>query len=83
MRRTLVQLDEETYRKLRERAFQQERSVSSVVREMVAKGLGDAERRRRTRASQFLSVGAGSSKQGKLSPVSERHDDALAKTFDK
>jgi plasmid stability protein len=84
MKRTLVQFDEETYRKLRQQAFRQERSVSSLVREMVAKGLeGDAGRKRPTRVNQFSSVRAGRSKQGRLSPVSEKHDQALAAAFEK
>lgn len=84
MKRALVQLDEETYRKLRQRAFRQERSISSVVREMVAKGLaGDAGRERPTHISQFSSVRAGRSKQGTLAPVSEKHDEALATAFEK
>jgi plasmid stability protein len=84
MRRTLVQLDEATYRKLRQRAFRQERSISSLVRELVAKGLeGHGARERPTRLSQFSSVRAGRSKQGRLSPVSEKHDEALAAAFEK
>jgi len=84
MKRALVQFDEETYRKLRQRAFRQERSISAVVREMVLKGLeGDAVRERPTRVSQFLSVRAGRSKQGRVSPVSENHDEALAAAFEK
>lgn len=84
MKRTLVQFDEELYRKLRQRAFRQQRSISSLVREMVAKGLEpEAARRPATRVSQFLSVGAGRSRQGRLSPVSENHDEALAERFDK
>lgn len=79
MKRTLVQFDPETYRKLRQHAFRRERSISSVVREMVAKGLeDDGVRQKRTRVSQFSSVGAGRSKQGRLAPVSEKHDEALA-----
>lgn len=84
MRRTLIQLDEETYRRLRQHAFRQERSISAVVREMIARGLeGDASRHRRTRLSQFASVRAGRSKQGRLAPVSEKHDEALAKAIEK
>lgn len=84
MRRTLVQLDEATYRELRQRAFHQERSMSSLVREMVAKGLeGDAARERPRRVAQFSSVRAGRSKQGRLSPVSEKHDEAVAAAFEK
>jgi plasmid stability protein len=52
MKRTLVQLDEETYRKLRQQAFPRERSISSLVREMVTKGLeGDPVRKKPTRVS--------------------------------
>ena len=84
MKRTLVQLDEETYRKLRQQAFRLERSVSSLVREMVTKGLeGEPVRKKPTRVSQFSSVGAGRSKQGRLSPISEKHDEALVAAFEK
>ena len=81
MKRTLIQFDEDTYQKLRNRAFEQEKSISSVVRELVAKGLAPGKRKKFTRVEQFLSVGAGRSKQGRLSPVSERHDEALAKVL--
>jgi len=84
MRRTLIQLDEETYQKVRERAFRQERSMASVVRELIARGLeGEAGRKTRPRSRRFSSVGAGRSTQGSLSPVSERHDEALARAFDR
>ena len=80
----LVQLDESTYRKLREKAFRQERSISSLVRAMLVQGLeSDAARAKPKRVSQFLSVGVGRSKQGRLSPVSERHDEALADAFER
>ena len=84
MKRALVQFDEDTYRKLRQRAFRQERSISAVVREMVTQGLeGNTLRERPTRISQFSSVRAGRSKQGRLSPVSENHDKALAPASEK
>jgi len=84
MRRTLIQLDETTYGKLRQRAFQQERSISSVVREMVQEGLEIGVRRAKPKhASQLLSVAAGRSKPERGSPVSERHDEVLAAAFEK
>ena len=84
MRRALVQLEEQTYQELRQRAFRQQRSVSSLVREIVVKALeGDVGRPRPRRVSQFLSVGAGRSRQGRLTPVSEKHDEALAPAFEK
>ncbi len=79
MKRTLIQFDEDTYHKLRHRAFEQGRSISSVARELVAKGLRSGKRKKLTRVDQLLSVGAGKSRQGRLSPVSERHDEALAR----
>jgi hypothetical protein len=82
MRRSLIQFDEQTYQQLRQRAFQQERSISSLVREIVAKTLeGHAGRGRPRRVSQFLSVAAGRSPQGRMSPISEKHDEALAATL--
>jgi hypothetical protein len=82
MKRTLIQFDEETYRTLRQHAFRQERSVSSLVRELVTRGLrGGSARPRPRRTSQFASVRAGRSTQGRLSPVSEKHDQALAGAF--
>jgi plasmid stability protein len=84
MKRSLIQFDEETYQKLRQRAFQQERSISSLVREIVVKTLGsNAGRARPRHVSQFLSVAAGRSQQGRLSPISEKHDEALAATVEK
>ena len=83
MKRALVQLDEGTYRRLREQAFRQERSISSVVREMVARGLEGGEARSTPRRiSQFSSVAAGRSTRSPL-PVSEGHDEALAEAFEK
>ena len=78
MKRTMIQFDEDTYHKLRHRAFEQRRSISSVARELVANGLESGKRRKLTRLKQLRSVGAARSKQGLLSPVSERHDEALA-----
>jgi plasmid stability protein len=84
MKRLLIQLDEESHRRLRQRAFRQERSISAVIREIVSNSLAeDASRKRRTHISQFASVGAGRSKQGRLSPVSEKHDEALVAAIEK
>ena len=54
MKRTLIQFDEDTYQKLRNRAFEQEKSISSVVRELVAKGLAPGKRKKFTRVEQFF-----------------------------
>ena len=78
MKRTLIQFDEETYNKLRHRAYEERRSISSVARELISKGLQPPKKNKLTRVEQFRSVGAWRSKQGRLAPVSERHDEALA-----
>jgi plasmid stability protein len=81
MKRTLVQFDEDTYRALRLRAFREERSVSSLVREMVDQGLKRTAAGRPSRVDQFSSVAAGRSKKTSSAPVSEAHDEALAAAF--
>jgi plasmid stability protein len=84
MKRTMVQFDDETYRRLREQAFRQQRSMSALVRELVAQGLeGGVRRERPTDVRQLKFVAVGRSRQGRLSPVSERHDEALAAALKK
>jgi plasmid stability protein len=84
MKRTLIQLDDKVYRALRQRAFREERSIASLVREMVASGLDEgAGRARRRTIGEFSSVRAGRSKQDRHTPVSKNHDDALADAFRK
>ncbi|MBI3998749.1 MAG: ribbon-helix-helix protein, CopG family [Armatimonadetes bacterium] len=81
MKRTQVQLDEHLYEALRRRAFEQGRSISALVRESLAQYLGTGKRRPRLSRDDFTFIGAGRSRQGRLSPVSERHDEALAAAF--
>ena len=75
MVRTQILLDEETYRAALQAAFARHVSLSAVVREALAAALPGA--RTRLRPEDLSFVGAGSSTQGSLSPVSERHDEAL------
>jgi plasmid stability protein len=83
MKRTQIQLDERTYEKLRRRAFEKGCSVSSYVREVLAYALGTARAKQRLSIGDFKFVGAGRSQQGRLAPVSERHDEALAESLAK
>ena len=83
MKRTQIQLDERTYEKLRRRAFEKGCSVSSYVREVLAYALGTAKTKQRLAIADFKFVGAGSSRQGRRAPVSERHDEALAEALTK
>jgi hypothetical protein len=82
MKRTVIQFDEETYQDLRLKAFEQGRSISSLTRELVALGLGTSKPGRPRRVEEFSFVGAGRSRQGRLAPVSERHDEALARAYE-
>jgi hypothetical protein len=83
MKRTLIQFDEDTYHQLRRRAFDNHQSISSVVRELVARGLETGKKKKFTNVKQFASVAAGRSRQGRLAPVSERHDEAFAEAIAK
>ena len=78
MKRTQIQLDEETYSIVKRLAYERGRSFSSVVRETLARSLTGGGGKRRTSSRQFPFVGAGRSVQRGRRPVSERHDAALA-----
>ena len=78
MKRTQIQLDERTYERLRRRARERGCSASSLVRDLLAYSLGTRKPRWPTFIKDFTFIGAGRSHQGRLSPVSERHDEALA-----
>jgi plasmid stability protein len=83
MKRMQIQLDERTYEKLRRRAFEKGCSVSSYVREVLAFALATAKSKQRLTIGDFKFVGAGSSRQGRRAPVSERHDEALVEVLAK
>ncbi len=77
MKRTQIQLDERTYEALRRRAFERGCSISSLVRELLAYSLGAGKAKKRRTIKDFTFIAAGRSRQDQLSPVSERHDEAL------
>ncbi|HEV8232510.1 MAG TPA: hypothetical protein VGQ75_09190 [Thermoanaerobaculia bacterium] len=81
MKRVQIQIDDATYAALRGRADEEHRSISSVVGEELGKALFPKQSRRRRTLKDFPFVGAGRTKQGVLSPVSERHDEALAEAI--
>ena len=81
MKRAQIQFDDATYAALRRRAYEEHRSISSVVREELAKALIPKKPRKRLTLKDFPFVGAGRTKQGGQSPVSERHDEALAEAI--
>ena len=73
MVRTQIQLDERTYEALRRKAFVERKSLSAVVREIVARGLG-LQGAGRKRGHRFGFIGMV---RGKAPDVSERHDEYL------
>lgn len=78
MKRTQVQLDEPTYQQLRKRAFERGVSMSALLREVLRQHFAGESSYPRFEDLSF--VGSGHSNQGKLAPVSERHDEALAES---
>lgn len=81
MKRIQVQLSERTLRALRRRALARGCSLSALVRALLAQALGTSRAKRRRSMKDFTFIGAGRSRQGRLSPVSERHDEALVKSL--
>jgi len=81
LKRTQIQLDDETYAAVRRKAYEDHRSISSVVREALGEKFGSKKGKKRLTLASFPFIGAGSTRQGELSPVSERHDQALAEAL--
>jgi predicted transcriptional regulator len=77
MRRTQIQLDEETHDRLREEAHARRTSMAEVIRGALREHLGLEPRPRDETCFSF--VASGRSDQKDLAPVSERHDEALAR----
>ena len=80
MIRAHVQLDETTYRLVRQKAFDNGVSFAALVRDALEHYLARDEGKLLT-IEDLGFVGIGSSDQGNLSPVSERRDEALAEAF--
>jgi len=82
MKRAQIQLEEDVYDQLRRRAFQQKKSISRLVRDIIKKEIAPTPNRA-TSINNFRFIAAGRSDQASLKPVSERHDEALAEAFKK
>ena len=76
MKHTQIQLDDSMYKLARLRAFEEGISMAAVVREVLAQYL-TADPAPTLTIDDLGFVGVGSSDQGDLSLVSERHDEAL------
>ncbi len=81
MKRAQIQLEEETFEVLRQRAFKEKKSIAGIIRELIHKEIAHPVRGKKLSVKDFRFVGAGKSRQGYLSPVSERHDQALEEAF--
>ena len=75
MKRTQIQLDDATYDAVRRRAFEQGRSMASVVREALAEAFGEPASRPRRTIEDFTFVGMGTDPNPPADiPVSVDHD---------
>lgn len=74
MRRLQIQLDDTIYDALRRRAFEQQASMASVVRDALAQSFKTPEPPPRT-LGDFGFIGAGSSEPPPGGAVSVRHDE--------
>ena len=80
MKRTQIQLDESIYKLARQKAFDEGVSMAAVVREALAQYL-TADSTPDLTIDDLGFVGVGRSDQRDLSPVSERHDEALGQAL--
>ena len=78
MRRIPIQFDEEIYRTLKRRAFEEQRSIASIVRESVERFVS---RRKPLTIADFTFVGAGRNPSDRKDRTSENHDEALAEAI--
>jgi hypothetical protein len=81
MKRAQIQLEEKTFEALRQRAFQEKKSIAGLIREIIDKEMSLEARPKSLSLGDFRFIGAGKSLQESLEPVSEKHDQALEKVF--
>ena len=81
MKRTQIQIDEDTHAALRRTAYETGRSMSSLVRETLSQTFSPTRKGRPASRKQFSFIAIGRSDQGKSAPVSERHDEALIEAY--
>lgn len=83
MKRTQIQFDEQDYEILRRKAFVEKKSIAGLIREIVKKEISNQGQRGPSSIKDFRFIGAGKSRQGRLRPVSARHDEALEEALKK
>lgn len=80
MKRTQLQLDDDTYQILRAQAYEQGVSIAGLVRKILRQHLFNAPERSRN-LQEFSFIASGRSEMTAFDPISERHDEALAQDF--
>ncbi len=81
MKRTQIQLDEQTHAALRRLAYERGTSMASIIRDTLARSLGTKAGGKPKSVRRYPFVGAGRSDQKSRGPVSERHDEALVEAL--
>ena len=80
MKRTQLQLDDDTYQILRTQAYAEGVSIAALVRKILRRHLFDTTQRSRN-LREFSFIASGRSEATEFDPISERHDEALAEDF--
>jgi plasmid stability protein len=80
MKRTQIQLDDETHAALRKIAYESGASMASVVRDTLSRALGTDRRGKKKPKLTF--IGMGASRHPRLEPVSENHDEAFVEAIE-
>jgi hypothetical protein len=74
MKRAQIQLEEETFEALRQRAFREKKSISGVIRELIHKEITLPDHKNPLSMKDFRFIASGKSPQRSPQPISERHD---------
>ena len=82
MKRTQLQLSDQAYQLLRQKAFQRGISMAALIREALAEFL-EERHSADVQIEDFNFIGAARSEQPESEPVSEFHDKALAEAIDR
>ena len=77
MIRTQIQLDESTWERVRQIAFERKSSIAAVIREMVRVQVSP-KKKTRLRMEDFTFIGSGRSRGKGAGTIAERHDEEFA-----
>ncbi|HEY4509591.1 MAG TPA: CopG family transcriptional regulator [Candidatus Paceibacterota bacterium] len=77
MIRTQIQLDESTWERLRQIAFQGKSSIAAVIREMINTQVSP-KKKAMSRTEDFTFIASGRSRGKGSGTISERHDEEFS-----